>query len=154
MLPATYRLSGVAVNWRRSIGRGGEAIVRPGTWNGGDVVVREIMIPTDSLPNHSTTLEASITHQVKKWFQLTRLFCKLVHREVITHIQLQHKNILPLLGVYQDDENDMPMMVLPFQERGGLLKYLKTVPPDNCLETVHKLVSSLSLTVTSLRAVD
>ena len=45
---------------------------------------------------------------------------KLLHREAITHAQLDHPNIIPFLGVYRENTNEPPMTVLPFIERGSL----------------------------------
>lgn len=45
---------------------------------------------------------------------------QLIHREVITHSQLHHPNIVPLLGVFCETAVGPPMMVLPFAEKGSL----------------------------------
>jgi serine/threonine protein kinase len=45
---------------------------------------------------------------------------QLVHREAITHAQLDHPNIIPFLGVYRENTDGPPMTVLPFIERGSL----------------------------------
>jgi hypothetical protein len=42
---------------------------------------------------------------------------QLVHREAITHAQLDHPNIIPFLGVYRENTEGPPMTVLPFIER-------------------------------------
>lgn len=47
-LPSSYWLHGVTVNWRRCIGRGGEALVYLGAYEGGKVVVRNLQ---NSEPN-------------------------------------------------------------------------------------------------------
>jgi serine/threonine protein kinase len=53
------------------------------------------------------------------------LFCypQLIRREIITHAQLHHPNIIPLLGVFRTDES--PLMILPFMENGSASEYLK-----------------------------
>lgn len=43
-LPDIYSLSDVSVNWKRIIGKGGEAVVRLGVWEGRNVVVREVTV--------------------------------------------------------------------------------------------------------------
>lgn len=45
---------------------------------------------------------------------------QLIHREAITHSQLDHPHIIPFLGVYCEDADGPPMAVLPFAERGSL----------------------------------
>ncbi|KAF8290359.1 kinase-like protein, partial [Clavulina sp. PMI_390] len=49
----------------------------------------------------------------------------LLYREAITHSQLQHPNILPFCGIYREDEESYPLMVLPYLERGSLEDILK-----------------------------
>lgn len=44
---------------------------------------------------------------------------------MITHSQLDHPNIIPLLGVYYEAP-EPPMMVVPFAERGSLGDLLRT----------------------------
>lgn len=51
--------------------------------------------------------------------------CQIIHKEIITHAQLRHENIIPLLGVYGEENDDSPVMVLPYIERGGVLTYLE-----------------------------
>ena len=45
---------------------------------------------------------------------------QLIHREAITHSQLDHPNITPFLGVYRENTHRPPMVVLPYIERGSL----------------------------------
>lgn len=44
VLPASYRLSDVVVDWKNIIKRGGEAVLRLGTWNHDTVVVRDALV--------------------------------------------------------------------------------------------------------------
>ncbi|KAF8305975.1 kinase-like protein, partial [Clavulina sp. PMI_390] len=44
----------------------------------------------------------------------------LLYQEAITHSQLEHPNILPFLGIYRENEESYPLMVLPYLERGSL----------------------------------
>ena len=39
---------------------------------------------------------------------------------MITHSQLEHPNIVPLLGVFCESPDTPPLMVLPLVERGCL----------------------------------
>lgn len=43
---------------------------------------------------------------------------------MITHAQLDHPNVLPLLGVFRDHIDGPPMMVLPLIENGSLEDYI------------------------------
>ncbi|KAF8306928.1 kinase-like protein, partial [Clavulina sp. PMI_390] len=38
----------------------------------------------------------------------------------ITHSQLKHKNIIPFLGIYQEDAKSPPLTVVPYIQRGSL----------------------------------
>lgn len=44
----------------------------------------------------------------------------MVHREAITHSQLDHPNILPFLGIFHEEEGSPPLTVLPFMTNGSL----------------------------------
>lgn len=48
----------------------------------------------------------------------------------MTHSQLRHENIIPLLGVFRDSDDGPPVMILPFMENGPAPDYL-----DTCLNT-------------------
>lgn len=50
---------------------------------------------------------------------------QILRREVITHAQLTHPNIIPLLGVYRDYANGPPLMILPLIENGSLEEYIE-----------------------------
>lgn len=43
-LPSSFELKGVTINPRDVIGRGGEAVVYSGHWNGQKIAVREVMM--------------------------------------------------------------------------------------------------------------
>lgn len=43
----------------------------------------------------------------------------MVHREAITHSQLNHPNILAFLGIFHEDFGSPPIMVLPYIENGS-----------------------------------
>ena len=47
-------------------------------------------------------------------------FFQLIHREVITHSQLDHPNIIPLYGVFHENTDAPPIMVLHYAEKGSL----------------------------------
>jgi len=55
-------------------------------------------------------------------------FLQLVQRETITHSQLDHPNIIPLLGVYAEDAGRAPMTVLPYVEKGSLADVISREP--------------------------
>ncbi|KAF8297000.1 kinase-like protein [Clavulina sp. PMI_390] len=52
----------------------------------------------------------------------------LVHREAITHSQLDHPNILRFLGIYRDGPS-LPLIITPFIKRGSLRACLKSKSP-------------------------
>jgi len=51
-----------------------------------------------------------------------------VQRETITHSQLDHPNIIPLLGVYAENAGRAPMTVLPYVEKGSLADVISCEP--------------------------
>lgn len=60
-------------------------------------------------------------------------------REVVSHWQLRHPNVVALLGIHQFDheENGPPSMVLQYAEHGSAMQYLKANPdPQNFLRVV------------------
>ncbi|KAF8304957.1 kinase-like protein [Clavulina sp. PMI_390] len=104
-LPSAFIMKDVSFDRKDVVGRGGEAIVYHGYMVEGNqpVVVREVVMPT------------------KEWKSPSgRKLIRLVHREAITHSQLDHPNILPFLGIYHEEVDSPPITVLPFMERGSL----------------------------------
>lgn len=51
--------------------------------------------------------------------------------------------MIPLLGIYQEDGDDIPRMILPFVENGSVLGYLigLEVPDSETAEIISRLVS-------------
>ena len=45
------------------------------------------------------------------------------------HAQIQHPNVIPLLGIWGDSSDGPPLMIMPFAENGAALAYLQG---DNC----------------------
>lgn len=50
----------------------------------------------------------------------------MVRREIITHWQLRHDNVLPLLGIFQEEPDGPPLIVTPYKEHGTAERFLKT----------------------------
>ncbi|KAF8305017.1 kinase-like protein [Clavulina sp. PMI_390] len=63
---------------------------------------------------------------------LLSMSLQLVHRQAIIHSRLHHPNIIPFRGIFHEDVNFPPMMILPFMQRGSLEKLLDGSPlqPD------------------------
>ncbi|KAF8309230.1 kinase-like protein [Clavulina sp. PMI_390] len=102
-IPSAFELTGVTFDRRDVVGRGGEAIVYHGQMVGRKVVVREVPMST------------------VEWKRPRgRRIIRLMHREAITHSQLDHPNILPFLGVSHEAPNSPPIVVLPFCDGGSL----------------------------------
>lgn len=120
ILPGSYWLHGVSIG-RGIFARGGEAVIRRGKYQGELVAIRQFYAPEDidwSSPAGNQILK------VGKFFDMTNSTKKsnyneqTVRREMITHRQLLHPNVLRLIGICEDtteDEGCCPlMMVLPF----------------------------------------
>lgn len=62
----------------------------------------------------------------------------------MTHAQLRHKSIIPLLGVFREPEDiGPPMMVLPFMENSSAMNYIETLPEANVADATAKIVRIL-----------
>jgi len=55
---------------------------------------------------------------------------QLIHREAITHSLLEHRNIIPFIGVYRGSVDKPPLIVLPYIEYGSLEEFIR----DNRIE--------------------
>jgi serine/threonine protein kinase len=108
------------------IGKGGEASVYRGNFNGQRVVVREVVMPRSSwgLPAGQKIVRVIAICSIN--VISVHLYLQLIHREVITHAQLDHPNILRFLGVLYDSTEAPPMMVLPLVEKGALADLIIT----------------------------
>ncbi|KAF8306920.1 kinase-like protein [Clavulina sp. PMI_390] len=126
-LPRSFILNHVSFDRKDVVGRGAEATVYRGRLMHGrhsrQVVVREVVMPP------------------KEWESPSgRKVTRLVHREAITHSQLNHPNILPFLGIYHEGVKSPPIIVLPFVERGSLQDLIASASIE--LETLKVVVSS------------
>lgn len=78
------------------------------------------------------------------------LFSKLLQREIVTHSLLRHRNIVPLLGVFREAQNEPPMMILPFMERGSASDYLETlvaIDTETLALTIVRIVRTFAETM-------
>lgn len=51
----------------------------------------------------------------------------MLRREIVSHWQLRHRNVLPLTGIYLEASMFAPWMIVPLMEHGSASKYLKNV---------------------------
>ncbi|KAF8296969.1 kinase-like protein [Clavulina sp. PMI_390] len=98
-VPTPFILEGVQFDRRTVIGQGGEATIYRGKMGHQDVAIREVFLTPQqrqsSLGRH-------------------------VHREAITHSQLNHSNIIPFLGIYYEGPDTLPLTIVPYMEIGSL----------------------------------
>ncbi|KAF8312283.1 kinase-like protein [Clavulina sp. PMI_390] len=110
-VPPSFALKNVVFNKDHVIGKGGEATLYRGRFvdqgSSRTVVVREVVMPPSEWNSPAG-----------------RKVIRLVHREAITHSQLDHPNILPFLGVFHKEAGSPPMMILPLMEHGSLQSLL------------------------------
>lgn len=70
-----------------------------------------------------------------------------IRREIITHAQLRHPNVIEFLGVFREDENEAaPLIILPFLEKGSALCYLNQLSAKELLTSTSSIVSHFSVT--------
>ena len=68
-----------------------------------------------------------------------------IRREIITHAQLRHPNVIAFLGVFRDDDNDgAPMIVLPFMENGSAMDYLKQLSAAELRNSSSSIVGAFN----------
>ncbi|KAF8309928.1 kinase-like protein [Clavulina sp. PMI_390] len=141
VIPKPYWMTGVSK--RGLIGGGAEANIYQGKHNRGPVVIREFRV----MGNDGWTGDE------------VRSIPQLIIREIISHWQLRHPNVVGLLGVYRvkDDSdseedshaNDVPLperppwMVLQYAKHSSALKYLKSPDGGRFLEVVKGIVDGL-----------
>ncbi|KAF8279080.1 hypothetical protein DL93DRAFT_2103823, partial [Clavulina sp. PMI_390] len=127
-LPEMYWISGVIKKKKNHIASGSEARVHRAKYHGDSVVVR-------------------VFHYNESWGPDEREFrLKLVLREIISHWQLRHPNVVALIGIYrsvdnscseEDDSDDsnaadtpdpvqLPNMVLQYAKYLSAQEYLKS----------------------------
>ncbi|KAF8311132.1 kinase-like protein [Clavulina sp. PMI_390] len=111
-LPTPFRLYDVKFTRVSPMGRGGEATTYRGQMPGEqmnlpgkkvEVVVREMFLTADEW-NSPVGKEVA----------------KLVHREAITHSQLDHSNILRFLGIYHETDVSPPLTIVSYIPGGSL----------------------------------
>lgn len=70
---------------------------------------------------------------------------KLLQKEIVTHAQLEHENIIPLLGVYRETDDGPPMMILPYLENGSAPDYLETLSAPNVTVAIIRIVREVTV---------
>ncbi|KAF8301399.1 hypothetical protein DL93DRAFT_2160894 [Clavulina sp. PMI_390] len=136
-VPSSFIIKNVTFDRKDVIGRGGEATVYRGSYLDETmtrpVVVREVVMPP------------------RDWISpLGRKVTRLVHREAITHSQLDHANIIPFLGIYHEGADSPPITILPLIERGSLQDLLAGPPID--LEMFQRILTGISSGVVYLHS--
>lgn len=75
--------------------------------------------------------------------RLSFSFVKLIHREILMHRQLKHKNVIPLVGVFAEDVVlSAPLIVLPYFKNGSAKAYLKG---NMTMENYERIVGDLPI---------
>ncbi|KAF9256017.1 kinase-like protein [Marasmius fiardii PR-910] len=67
-------------------------------------------------------------------------------REAIVWRQLQHPNVLPFLGIFELEHSQQLCLISPWMEKGNLLQYLRTMPPEEVQHhtLAHDVANGLS----------
>lgn len=130
LLPKTYWIKDVYRGRRNAFG--GEATVYKARHGGNDVVIREFHSPSHHAWNddEGKSVFKVSSREVQAYMFLTHYSLhtsdQLIVREVISHWQLRHPNVVALLGIYQseDEESGPPSMVLQYAEHASAHLYL------------------------------
>lgn len=102
---------------------GAQAAISRGRYRDTDVAIREVAVAQWDPETRNTIIQVSfrLSLEVKLLHQTTR-------REVLIHHQLQHPNVIGLLGVFEDNERGI-ISVLPFLQ-SGIQAHVKKYPND------------------------
>jgi len=142
-LPSNYWLKRVTVNWRQCIGKGGEALIFVGCLHDRKVVARQIHKPDNKgwdTEAGQAALKVCLICFVHRLSILLNL-PQYIRREIITHAQLRHPNVIAFLGVFRDDDNGgSPMVILPFMENGSAMDYLKQLSATELRISISSIV--------------
>ena len=111
------------------IGIGGFGRVFKGLHNGHDVALKVV----DKSHKFVRTLSFHLFHSLYIWkSSLRKDFC----REALIWHSLQHRFIIPLLGIYE--EKSLLYLASPFMTNGTLSQWRKNYPP--VVSEIHRLV--------------
>ena len=147
-LPSSYWLEGVTVRWKDCIGNGGEALIFLGSLQDQAVVARQVRRPgirgwaseagREALRVcRASPLSCSLSHLPRRQY---------IRREIIMHAQLDHPNVIPFLGVFKEnDEDEAPMIVLPFMESGSAMDFLNQLENAEAEIAISSIVGQLIL---------
>ena len=146
LLPESYWVLDVTKG--RRISSGGEATVYIGRHRDRAVVVREFHPVDPSEGNRGAP------NNLAKVCQPDLICCvqsstfgspyQIIIREVISHWQLRHPNIVALIGVCQFDEEFFPSVVLHHAEHPSAVKYLEShTGPESFVKIVRTCLISL-----------
>jgi serine/threonine protein kinase len=155
-LPTSYYLQGIML--KHCLGRGGEACTYRGTLRKysrfHEIVLRKVFLPSDDTqPSASDKLVCNLLSMVISASAHFNQILPCIRREIITHRQLNHQNIIPLLGVYHADDHPL-IIITPWLRNGHALEYLeKNGTPSvylhivltHCFSTSHNETHSQGL---------
>lgn len=128
---------------RRHIGGGGEASIWLAKLDGKEVISRECAHPSDGdwegeegkliLKVSGRVLRCS--HPFNPYIELNA--CQIAHKEVLTLLQISHKNIVPFLGVVSDEHHPLAL-ISPYYNHGHASAYLwKLDSVDRPAASIH-----------------
>lgn len=151
ILPRNYRITKVSRGSR--IGGGAEATVYYAKHEGAAVVVRQFHPPPHNDWNGDggkTVLKVGgiyiyiLLLGVRDAYSCSGISFQLIRRQVVTHWQLRHRNIVALHGIYhyKGEAQGSPSMVLQHAEYASARNYLRAHPGP---QPFLKLVSFSSL---------
>lgn len=132
-LPLLYRVQRRPdVNWLNSLGTGAQSNVYQVTPLAPNTeATQAVRIPVFA-KNRWGSEEGQELLKVSELLQTITLFDvkfpQAIRREIVSHWQLRHANVLPLIGIYYETEESAPWMLVPLMKYGSADVYLEEFP--------------------------
>lgn len=127
-LPSTYWLTSVKRSTRRAYG--GDAEIWVGSHAGQEVAVRDFWFPSEMSPEKIQKVRYPYDPHYPAsdpWCADTRI--QIIRREIIANRQMNHQNVLRLIGVFSEESRPMAV-VTPWMPNGVASTYLESHPVE------------------------
>lgn len=151
-LPDNYWLTDIEETDLEHIGHGGEALIHKAVRVNGALRV-EVALRMHDPPKPMWSSQNGKDLIQVRWAFLFILYSQLefpvqqIHREIITHRQLSHPNVLPFLGVLRGRDHPL-VIVTPYLPNGNAVNYIKNHYTPQSFMKIVSLYQRSSLNAT------